>query len=186
MSYVMRFCLLLAVPLLVPAASRAQDLSSGPEKGTKVPELKVYDATGAHAEKEVDYTKERKDKATIYLFVNADKFDRPMNRFMKTLDGDLKKDVEGAYVVAVWLTSDADKTREYLPKVQQSVGYEVTALTVFPDKAGPKGWNINADAHLTAVVAHKGQVTTTFAYQSVNETDAPKVKEALQRALKGK
>jgi hypothetical protein len=174
------------VLLIAGAAARADDLASGPEKGAKVPELKVYDATGANKEKEVDYAAERKDKPTVYLFIDAEKFDRPMNRFMKTLDGAVKKDFEGAYVVAVWLTGDADKTKEFLPKVQQSVQYEATALTLFADKAGPKGWGVNADAHLTAVVANKGKVTATFAYQSLNETDVPKVKEALEKATKAK
>jgi hypothetical protein len=180
----MRYHLLLALPLLFVAAGRAEDLTSGPDKGAKVPELKVYDATGAHKDKDVDYAAERKDKPTVYLFINAEKFDRPMARFMRALDGDVKKDAEDAYVVATWLTGDADKTKEYLPKLQQSVPFEVTALAVFPDKAGPKGWNINADAHLTAVVVNKGKVAATFGYQSLNETDAPKVSEALQKAIK--
>jgi hypothetical protein len=184
----MRRRLVLALSLvLLPAVAPAQDVTSGPDKGVKVPELKVYDATGAHKAKEVDYAADRKDKPTVYLFVNADKFDRPMNRFMKALDGAVKKDFEGAYVVAVWVGGDADKTKELLPRVQQSVGYEVTALTLFAGaKEGPKGWNVNADAHLTAVVANKGKVMATFGYQSINETDAPKVKEALEKAIKGK
>jgi hypothetical protein len=44
---------------------------------------------------------------------------------------------------------------------------------------------MNADAHLTAVVANKGKVAATFGYQSINETDVPKVKEALENAIKG-
>jgi hypothetical protein len=184
----MRCTLLLGFSLaLLANPARAQDVTSGPDKGAKVPELKVFDATGAHKDKDVDYAGERKDKPTIYLFVNAEKFDRPMNRFMKTLDGIVKKDFEGAYVVAVWVGGDVDKTKERLPLVQKSVDYEATALTVFTGaKEGPKGWNVNGDAHLTAVVANKGKVAATFGYQSLNETDVPKVKEALEKAVKGK
>ena len=124
---------------------------------------------------------------TVYLFVRADKFDRPMNRFMKALDGAVQKDFPDTCVVAVWLTDDVAKTKELLPRVQQSVGYGATALTCYAGGAeGPKGWGVNADAHLTAVVATKGKVTATFAYQSLNETDVPKVKEALEKAVKGK
>ena len=173
--------------LLFPVLAQAQDMASGPEKGTKVPALKVFDATGAHQGKEADYAADRKDKPTVYLFLNAEKFDRPMNRFMKTLDSEVVKDFEGVYIVAVWLTGDADKTKELLPKVQQSVRYETTALTLFAGNGeGPKGWNVNADAHLTAVVANKGKVAATFGYRSLNETDVPKVKEALGKAIKGK
>jgi hypothetical protein len=184
---VMRHLVVLAsVSLFLTPSSQAQDVTSGPEKGAKVPALKVFDATGIHKDKEADYAADREGKPTVYLFINAEKFDRPMNRFMKTLDGIVAKDFEGAYVVAVWLTSDADKAKALLPRVQQSVQYEATALTLFSGaKEGPKGWGMNADAHLTAVVANKGKVAATFGYQSINETDVPKVKEALEKAIKG-
>jgi hypothetical protein len=163
----------------------AQDVSSGPNKNAKVPALKVFDSTGLNKDKEVDYAAERKDKPTIYLFVRADKFDRPMNRFMKGLDSEVKKESEDAYIVAVWLTDDVDKTKERLPVVQQSVQYENTALTIFTGgKDGPKHWNANADAHLTVVLATKGKVAATFGYQSVNETDVKVVRAAFKKSLK--
>ena len=174
------------VALFVVATSApAQDVSSGPDKDAKVPALKVFDATGPNKDKEVDYAAERKDKPTIYLLVRADKFDRPMNRFMKGLDGQVKRDSEDTYVVAVWLTDDVEKAKERLPAVQQSVQYENTALTIFTEvKDGPKGWNANADAHLTVVLANKGKVASTFGYQSVNETDVKPVRAAFQKSLK--
>jgi hypothetical protein len=174
--------LLLTVSALFPA----QDVASGPEKGAAVPALSVYDATGMHKDKTVDYAAQRKDRPTVYLLVRADKFDRPMNRFMKTLDTQMKKDFPDAYAVAVWVTEEPDKAKESLPRVQQSVQYEATALTVGGDKEGPKGWNVNGDAHLTVVVAARGKVAATFGYRSVNETDVPKVAEALKKAVGGK
>ncbi len=184
----MRRLAIFCLALLTPAATvRAQDVVSGPAKGEKVPALKVFDATGENADKELDYAAERKDRPTVYLFVRADKFDRPMNRFMKTLDGAVKKDFADTYVVAVWLTDDAAKTKELLPRVQQSVGYEATALTCCTGGAeGPKGWNVNADAHLTAVLANKGKVAATFAYRSLNETDVPAVRDAVKKMRAGK
>jgi hypothetical protein len=180
-------CVICACLIVVAGLAAAQDVASGPESGSKVQELKVYDATGAHKEKEVDYAADRKHKPTIYLFINAEKFDRPMNRFMKTLDSAVKKDFEGAYVVAVWVGGEPDKVKELLTRVQQSVQYEATALTLSTgDKEGPKGWGVNADARLTAVVATKGKVAAQFGYQSVNETDVPKVKEALEKAIQAK
>jgi hypothetical protein len=174
------------VSLLFVWPALAQDMVSGPDRGATVPALKVFDATGAHKDKEVDYAADRKEKPTVYLFINADKFDRPMNRFMKALDEAVKKDFEDVCIIGVWVTGDPDKTKELLPKVQQSVQYEATALTLFSgDKQGPKGWNINADCHLTAVVAHKSKVAATFGYQSINETNVAKVKEALAKTIKG-
>jgi hypothetical protein len=175
-------CLLILALFSIAGSALADDLKSGPDKGVKVPELKVYDATGEHKEMDVDYAADRKDKPTIYVFVQAEKWSRPMNRFLKTLDECVKKS-DGDYIVAVWLTDKADESKEYLPKLQQSVKYEATALTCYSgEKAGPKGWNINADAHVTVVVVNKGKVAATRAYQAINETDVPAVDEALKKA----
>ena len=108
-----------------------------------------------------------------------------MARFLKALDQQVKKESEDAYVVAVWLTEKPDDTKDYLPRAQQALQLESTALTYFKGgKAGPKGWSLNADAHATAVVAHKQKVAARFGYRSVNETDSPKVLAALKKAVK--
>jgi hypothetical protein len=147
--------------------------------------LPVFDVTGPNKEKEVNYVADRKEKATLYVFIQADKFDRPIARFLKKLDEGLKDDSSG--IVAVWLTDDAGKTKDYLPRAQQSLKLEATALTCFTgDKTGPKDWNINSEAHITIVVASKNEVAATLAYRSINETEVPRVQEALERARKKK
>jgi hypothetical protein len=83
--------------------------------------------------------------------------------------------------VAVWLTDDADKSKEYLPKIAQY--FKGAVLSVFGGTAGPKDWAINPDAHLTAVVAHKGKVVKSFGYVSLNETDVPAVVKTLKKAI---
>ncbi len=172
-----------ALFLLFASPAWAQDVASGPAPGEQVPPLKVFDATGSHKDKEIDYSAERKDQPTIYVFIQAGRWDRPLARFLKKLDEAVKKDSDDAYVVAVWLTEDPEKTKEYLPRVQQSLQLEATALTCFlGEKAGPKGWDVNADAHLTAVVASKRKVAARFGYRSINETDVPAVRDALHKA----
>ena len=172
---------LLTVSLLgLLAAGLARgDVTSGPKEGEKVATLKVYAVTGEPKDKEVDYAGLRKDQPTVYVFVSAKDFGRPMFRFLKKLDEDLGDD---GLVVAVWLTEDADKSREYLPKISRY--FKGAALTVFSGTAGPKDWAINLDAHLTAVVAHKGKVVKSFGYMSLNETDVPEVVETLKKAIK--
>ena len=101
--------------LLAAGLVRA-DVTSGPKGGEKVATLKVYAVTGEPKDKEVDYAAFRKDKPTVYVFVSAKDFSRPMFRFLKKLDEDLGDD---GLVVAVWLTDDADKSQEYLPKIWQ-------------------------------------------------------------------
>ena len=176
-------CLVVVVLGSVSAAT-AQEVSSGPERGKKVPALKVFDATGPNKDKELDYTAERGGKPTVYVFVQAAKWDRPMARFLRKLDEAVEKEGKDTLVIAVWLTDSPDKTKEYLPLAQQSLKLQTTALTCFPgDNSGPDGWGINADAHLTVVTANKEKVAAVFGYRSVNETDVPAVQKALQEAM---
>jgi hypothetical protein len=179
---------LVVLPLVFLASPvLAQDMDSGPKQGDKVPPLKVFGATGPRKGDEVDYAAERGEKLTVYVFIRVDRWDRPMARFLKTLDDAVQKEGEDSYVVAVWLTDDVTKTKDYLPVAQQSLQFQGTALTCFTGEgAGPKGWGINADAHLTAVVASGGKVAKAWGYQSVNETDVPAVREVLRKAQKGK
>src|SRR5437899_1403811 len=114
------------VVLFLAAPAWAQDVASGPDKGKAAPALAVFDATGPHKDKNVDYAKDRKGKATVYLLIQAEKFDRPMARFMKVLDQSIQKADIGGFVVAVWLTDDNDKTKNYLPLAQQSLKFDST------------------------------------------------------------
>jgi len=176
----------LLASLFLAGVLLADETKSGPDKGEKVSALKVFAATGNHEGKDVDYAAERKDKPTIYIFVQADKWSRPMNRFLKTLDEAVHKDGEAA-IVAVWLSEKPEESKEYLPKLQNAVKYEATVLTCFTgEKIGPMGWAINGDARLTAVVANKGKVAATFGFQSINETDVRAVEKAWKRAKEEK
>jgi hypothetical protein len=169
--------------LLIPAAALA-DVESGPKAGEKVAELKVFAVTGPIENKDVDYAAERKDEPTVYLFVQTEHWKRPIARFIKVLDGKLAEADDKARGVAVWVGGDADKSKEYLPKANQSLSLEKTALTVFTgDKGGPNNWGINSDAHLTAVVVHKGKVVKSFAFVSVNDTDVRGVMAELKKAV---
>jgi hypothetical protein len=163
--------------LLAAGLARA-DVGSGPKEGEKVAALRVYAVTGEPKDKEVDYAGLRKDGPTVYVFVSAKDFGRPMFRFLRKLVEDLGDD---GLVVAVWLTDDVDKSKEYLPNISQYL--KGAALTVFGGTAGPNAWALNPDAHLTAVVAHKGKVVKSFGYVSLNETDAPDVVETFKKAI---
>lgn len=167
----------------IATAAHAQ-VESGPVPGAKIAALKVNAATGEFADNEVDYAEKRKGKPTIYAFIQADRWDRPMARYLKTLDAGVKKAGGDAQVVAVWLTSDAKMSQEYLPKAQMSLNMETTALAVYAGATtGPDNWGINDRASLTAVVTDGETCTARFAYVSLNETDVPAVEKALKEVL---
>ncbi|MEX2188253.1 MAG: hypothetical protein WD875_15710 [Pirellulales bacterium] len=172
-----------AVLALVPTIGHAQ-VESGPVAGAKLAALKVTAATGEFTGEDVDYAEKRKDKPTVYAFVQADTWDRPMARYLKTLDAAVKKAGGDAQVVAVWLTGDAEKSKEYLPKAQNSLKLELTALVVYAgDKSGPENWGINDRARLTTVVTDGETCAARFGYVSLNETDVPAVEKALKEVL---
>lgn len=169
-------CVAVAASLI--ASDVSAEVESGPKAGEKIEPLKAFGVVGTVEGKEADFAAERKDAPTVYLFVKPGSWSRPMARFTKVLDDKLA-DADGAAAVAVWM-GDEEKSKEYLPKANQSLKYARTSLAVFTgDANGPNGWGINADADLTVVVAKKGKVIKTFVYGSVNDTDVKKVIEAI-------
>lgn len=177
-----------ACVVFVGLASAEAQLKSGPAADSEVAGFKVHAVTGEFAGKDVDYVKERKDKTTIYLFFGAhhfeSRFDRPVARYFKTLDKAITDGTEGTAdveVVAVWLTEDVAKSKDYLPKAQQSLKFEHTALTVFPGATqGPDGWGLDTEAHLTTVIVKGNKVVKSFGYRSTNETDVREVLSTLK------
>lgn len=168
---------LMAAPIL------AADLKSGPNVGVRVGKLPVFAATGAHENKEIDYAAERKEKPTIYIFVNGEHFSRPMAQYIREIDQKIANGKEKAEAIVVWMTDKLDETKEYLPKVQQSIQLQATALTIATgDKPRLQDWKINDDAHITVVVVNTGSVAGSVAHQSVNKTDAEAVIKLLKKA----
>jgi hypothetical protein len=164
---------------LSPLAARA-DVASGPGEGNAVEKFKVTVVAGESSGKELDFVTERKEKPTVFVFVFADKFSRPMARFIKVLDDKLKAERTDVDIVAVWLTDDVNKSKDYLPKAFMSLKTERTAWSVFDgEKTGPNTWGINPDADITVVVSDGAKAKFSKGYRSINETEVPKVFEAL-------
>lgn len=90
--------------VLSGAVTVQAQLKSGPAVDAEVTGFKVHALTGEfsekHKAKDVDFQQERQDKTTIYLFVAAAKFDRPLGRYFKTLDQALVKGTDVRAVVA--------------------------------------------------------------------------------------
>ena len=176
----MRTALILAGALFaLPALAQ---VTSGPEVGSAVQPVKVAVLTGPQEGKDIEYAAERKNKPTLYVFLRE--FDRPVGRYIKLLDSAIREESTEAFTVAIWLTEKQDETRAYLPRVQGSLKMESTALTLFTrDVNGPDNWNLNPNVRVTTVLVNEGKVVKTFAYQSINDTDVPPVREALKKAV---
>ncbi|MGL4419925.1 MAG: hypothetical protein ACRCZF_04605 [Gemmataceae bacterium] len=173
--------------LLLALTLATVDIESGPKAGEKAPTLPVKFLSGDRAdkEKEQDAAKEFAELPAVYLFVNSEKFSRPMARLFRELDGKLGETHDKAVATAVWVGGDHDKSVEYLPKVQQSLKLSKIALAVNKsDASGPNGWGLNSDAHLTVVIVGNGVVKKSFAFVSVNESDAKGILEELGKLKK--
>ena len=171
-----------ALIILALALIARADVTSGPKAGDKVEDFKAYGIVGILEGKEGSYLKERKDEPTVFVFVQQEHWSRPMARFLKELDTKGKETNEKSVVVAVWLSEKPGDVKDYLPKAQMSLNFSNTSLGVFEgEKSGPNNWGINADAHCTVVITHKGKVVESIALQSVNETDVKKVVEPLKK-----
>jgi hypothetical protein len=165
-----------ALGILLVASPASAQLNSGPDPGSNISPLRVAVVTGENAGETLDVVQPRGALPTIYIFIAADKWDRPLARFLRTLDNDLRKDRSDVAVIATWLTDDVEVAKDYLPKAQQSLQLSQTSLAVFPgDKNGPPGWSIHSGAHLTAVIAADNRVVNSFGYRSLNETSVPEV-----------
>jgi len=168
--------------VFIASPARAQ-LSSGPDVGSSVAPLRLAVITGTDAGQEFNVTERRGAMPTIYIFIQADKWDRPIARFLRTLDDELRKDRSDVAVIVAWLTDDVEGAKEYLPKAQQSIQLSQTSLAVYAgDKSGPPGWGIHPSAHLTAIIAVDGRVVASFGYRSLNETNVPEVLAKLPAA----
>ena len=113
--------------------------------GAAVPALKVFAVTGAVENKDIDYAAERADKPTIFVFIQAEQWGRPMAGLLRELDGNVTKEADNAGVVAVWLTDKQAKTKAYLPIAQESLKFGSTALTFYKgETTGPEKWGIDS------------------------------------------
>lgn len=178
-SSAVKTCLLAAfLGLLLSNSTLWADVESGPTAGNAVPKLPVYAVAGELNGEAVDYVARREQKPTLYCFIPAEKFSRPTARLIRTLDEKISGDT---HIVIVWVTADANQTKEYLGRVNMSLKLSSTTLCVYEENAsGPGDWGINTDADITVVAADKGLVRKSFGFVGANETVAEDVLKALQ------
>jgi hypothetical protein len=171
------------IGFLLPSTTGG-DVPSGPEAGAKLDALNVSVAVGEKHGETIDAVAEREANPTIYLFVRADQFDRPMACVIKELDDACVQGVAGATqaaIVAVWITDTPEKSRDYLPIAQQSLKLQHTRWTVFEGgRNGPEKWALNDSAGLTVVATRAGKVVRSTGLTSWNETDVRRVLQSLK------
>ncbi|WP_166829238.1 hypothetical protein [Thalassoroseus pseudoceratinae] len=177
----LNFALMTWLVLAVNSDVRA-DLESGPEKGAKVEALPVFVATGEFKGQTKNLVKHRDGKATLWFFVPADKWNRPTARLLRALDDKFSDVEEDGEIIAVWMSDDLPKAKEYMPVADRALKLDHTTFTVYEkDPLGPADWAIHPDADVTVVATRGGKVVQSFGFVSANETLAKSVLKALMK-----
>lgn len=159
----------------------AEAADSGPAAGLDVVAFSLAVITGDKAGEVVDITAERAAKPTLYCFIPQDKWSRPTARLLRTLDKEIGNVAAEGAIVAVWVTDDVGKIRDYLPNAQRSLQLAKTSLAVYQDDpSGPPEWGINVAVDLTIVAVKDGKVLKSFALISPNDTVAEEVLATLK------
>jgi hypothetical protein len=172
------------MPLVLAAALLAlapQDVKfSGPQKGEKTPGFKVFDVG---SRQDVDYVADGKGAPTLLVFIHE--LTRPGAALMRALDehGQIKQ-ARGLRTRFVSLSEDRDGAERHLPNVVKSINLKCPLGISLDGKEGPGAYGLNREVMLTILVARDDKVAANFAIVSPNETDAPKIKAAVDEILR--
>ena len=170
--------LTLAALLLAVSAQDAK--FSGPQAGEKTPGFKVFDVG---SRQEVDYVADGKGGPAVIVFIHE--LTRPGAALMRALDeyGQIKQ-TRGLRTRFVSLSEDRDGAERHLPNVVKSLNLKSPMGISLDGREGPGSYGLNREVMLTILVARENKVTANFAIVSPNETDAPKIKDAIDAVLK--
>jgi len=172
--------LLLLAPSTVEGTQAAADEKfSGPQKGEKTAGFVVFDVG---VRKEVDFVGEGKGAPTLLVFIHE--LTRPAAGLMRALDDYSQvKQARGLRSLFVSLSEDRDGAERRLPQVVKSINLRSPLGISVDGKEGPGSYGLNREISLTILVAKGDKVHANFAILSPNETDAPKIKAAIDEVL---
>jgi len=172
--------MILALASLVLALAPQEAKFSGPQKGEKAPGFKVFDVG---TRQEMDYLSDGKGAPTLLVFIHE--LTRPGAALMRPLDeyGQIKA-ARGLRTHFVSLSEDRDGAERHLPNVVKSLNLKSPLGISLDGKEGPGAYGLNREVMLTILVVRDQKVAANFAIVSPNETDAPKIKAAVDEILK--
>lgn len=152
---------------------------SGPQPGEKAPGFRVYDVA---LRQELDLGA---GGPTLLVFIHE--LTRPAGALMRALDdyGQIKQG-RGLRTHFVSLSEDREGAERHLPQVVKSLHLKCPMALSLDGKEGPGAYGLNRDVMLTILVARDHKVVANFAIVSPNETDAPRIKSAVDEILKAR
>jgi hypothetical protein len=153
---------------------------SGPQPGEKTPGFRVFDVG---SRQEADYIADGKGAPAVLVFIHE--LTRPGAGLMRALDENGRiKQARGLRTLFISLSEDRDGAERHLPQVIKSLNLKCPMGISLDGKEGPGSYGLNREVMLSILVARDNKVTANFAIVSPNETDAPRIKAAIDEALK--
>ena len=170
--------------LCVLTLSDDKEIVAGPELNKPIPSLKTTQIVGEQADKEIDCKETAQTKPTLLVFVRSDKWDRPVARVLKQIDDAFiaeRKDHPDVHVGIIWVSKDAERAKEYLPKVQQSLKMQASSWNFYNGEVyDATGWQLSGDGSLNLVLVKNNKAVWGRAYSTMQEAIAKKVMKELK------
>jgi len=168
--------------ILVGGARSGEKVFSGPQPGEKLSAFKVLSVAGPAAGKEVELIGHIKGGPTLLVFVHE--VTRPAMQLFRPIDlYGSKLAQDGLATHFVWLTPDKAKTEQFLSNAKKSLSLKSPISISLDGQEGPGNYGLNRKVAVTILVAKDNKVVANFAIIQPNETDAPKVVEAIAKLM---
>lgn len=155
---------------------------SGPQVGQKLTPFKTLAFSGPDAGKEIELCKGAAKQPSLLIFVH--RITRPALKMLRPVDklaADLTPDKLHAQIV--WL-DDKDKAKEYLERAKNALNLQTPIAISLDGKDGPPAYGLNDKVTVTVLLARGNKVLANFALVDPNDSDAPKVLRAIEKAVR--
>jgi hypothetical protein len=163
-------CAVLALSVAF-AADAAKSVTSGPQKGEKVPgPFHPLNVTGAQAGKKFCLFCVNGDNPVAMIFARENS--EPLAKLIKQVDGATQKNTEakmGSFVV--FLSSDSEKLEKELKGMAEKAELKKCVLSI-DNPAGPEEYKVAKDADVTVVLYKERKVLSNYAFKKGELKDA--------------
>jgi hypothetical protein len=160
------------------ALAPAQELRSGPPKGTRLGELRIAHIAGAAAGSESDLAAACARGPAAFLFVHElTRNVAPLLRGFDATCADLA--VLGLHGGAVLLAGDRTAAEQRAPVVSRALQMQSPLVLSVDGAEGPGGYALNRKAELTLVLARDGVVVDSLAFVDTGRQDLDLLELAL-------
>ncbi|HYV37543.1 MAG TPA: hypothetical protein VE988_17690 [Gemmataceae bacterium] len=164
------------------ALGQTDPIFSGPQPGEKLTAFKVLAFSGRMPGKQMELIADAKETPRVLVFVHE--ITRPALQLLRPIDQIATEYApDGLETHFVWLTADKTKTEQFLQGANKSLNLTSPIVISLDGIEGPGNYGLNRKVALTILVAKGTKVVANFAIVQPNETDAPKVTEAITKMM---